>query len=67
MFVKYIMPYKTRKVRSKSCYRVYNTQNKRVTARCTTLRKAQKQIRLLNAIRYNRKFRTTMKRRGRLP
>ncbi len=63
MFIKYIMPYAIRKVRSKSCYRVYNTKNRRVTAKCTTLHHAKKQIRLLNAIHYNPKFRSTMKRR----
>lgn len=57
------MPYATRKLHSKSCYRVYNTKNKRVTAKCTTLAKAKKQLRLLNAIHYNPKFRSTVKRR----
>ena len=61
--MKCIMPYAIRKVRSKSCYRVYNTKNRRVTAKCTTLRSAKKQVRLLNAIRYNPKFRSTMKMR----
>ena len=55
------MPYKTRKVRSKPCYRVYNTKTGRVTAKCSTLKDAKKQIRLLNAIRFNPKFRSTIK------
>ena len=55
------MPYKTRKVRSKPCFRVYNTKTRRVTAKCTTLQNAKKQIRLLNAIRFNPKFRSTVK------
>ena len=55
------MPYKTRKVRSKPCYRVYNTKTGRVTDKCATLQDAKKQIRLLNAIRFNPKFRSTVK------
>ena len=55
------MPYKTRKVRSKPCFRVYNTKTRRVTAKCTTLQNAKKQILLLNAIRFNPKFRSTVK------
>ena len=50
------MPYGTRKVRGKSCYRVYNKDNKRVFSKCTTKKNAQSQVRLLNAIHYNKKF-----------
>ena len=53
------MPYSIRKIRYKSkptCYRVYNTKSKRVFARCTTKKNAEKQMRLLRAIQYNKKF-----------
>jgi hypothetical protein len=42
------MPYQTRKVRNKKCYRVTNKKTKRVLAKCTSLKKAKKQVRLLN-------------------
>lgn len=51
------MPYATRKVRNKSCYRVYNRKTKRVFAKCTTKTRAKKQLRLLRAIQNNPKFR----------
>jgi len=65
------MPYKFRKVPNKSCYKVYNKTTKRVSAKCTSKMRAKKQIRLLNAIEYNKDFvpmgkmnkRRTMKRR----
>ena len=50
------MPYQSRKVRGKSCYRVYNKNNKRVFAKCTSRKNAIKQMRLLRAIEYNKKF-----------
>ena len=50
------MPYQIRKVVNKTCYRVTNKSSKKITARCTTKSKAQKQMRLLNAIQYNRNF-----------
>lgn len=50
------MPYAMRKVRGKSCYTVYNKQNKRVFSKCSTKKNAESQIRLLNAIQYNNKF-----------
>lgn len=50
------MPYKSRKVRGKDCYRVINKQTRRVFAKCSTLTNSQKQLRLLRAIRYNKKF-----------
>ena len=56
------MPYKIRKVNNKSCYRVTrrsskkSKQSRRVTAKCTTKSKAYRQVRLLNAIRYNKNF-----------
>ncbi len=54
------MPYATRKVRNKSCYRVYNRRTKRVFAKCTTKTRANKQMRLLRAIEYNPKFRKSL-------
>ena len=52
------MPYKTRKVRGKDCYRVYNTDTKRTFAKCTTRKNAIKQMKLLRAIQYNKGFKT---------
>ena len=54
------MPYATRKVRNKSCYRVYNRKTKRVFAKCTTKTRAKKQLRLLRAIQNNPKFRKSL-------
>jgi hypothetical protein len=54
------MPYKIRKKRNQNCFTVYNTKNKRIFAKCTTRKKAQKQIRLLRAIKYG-KFNKTIK------
>jgi hypothetical protein len=51
------MPYKTRKVRGKNCYRVYNPKNKKTFAKCTSKKKAVKQMRLLRAIQNSKKFR----------
>jgi hypothetical protein len=50
------MPYQTRKVRGKNCYRVLNKSNKKVFSNCTTKKKAMKQMRLLRAIQYNKSF-----------
>ena len=50
------MPYTIRKVRNKSCYKVYNKKTKKIFSKCTTKQKAQKQIRLLNIIKYNKNF-----------
>jgi len=57
------MPYRTRKVRGKKCYRVFNADNKRVFAKCTTQKKATKQMRLLRAIQYNSSFVSNARRR----
>ena len=60
------MPYTIRKVRNKNCYSVRTRKTKRVMAKCTTKEKAKKQVRLLQAIKFNKKFarkiRTTRKR-----
>ena len=50
------MPYKSRKVRGKDCYRVINKQTRRVFSKCSTLKNSKKQMRLLRALRYNKKF-----------
>ncbi len=50
------MPYAIHKVRNKSCFKVLNTQTKRIFSRCTSKQRAQKQMRLLNAIYYNKNF-----------
>lgn len=55
------MPYKIRKVTNKNCYSVYNPKTRKKYAKCTTKQKAQKQIRFLNAYKYNPKFRKSIK------
>ena len=50
------MPYKSRKVSNKNCYRVINRNTKRVFAKCATRENAKKQLRLLRAIEYNKNF-----------
>lgn len=50
------MPYDTRKVRGKNCFKVYNKKTKKVYSRCATKENAQKQIRLLRAIDNNKNF-----------
>lgn len=50
------MPYKTRKVRGKPCYKVYNPKSKKVFANCTSKENAEQQMRLLRAIQNNRSF-----------
>jgi len=56
------MPYISRKVRGKKCYRVTKknidkkTKKRRVFAKCTSLKNAKKQLRLLRAIQYDKKF-----------
>lgn len=54
------MPYAVRKVRNKNCFRVYNVVSKRTFSKCTTMEQAKKQLRLLQAIHYNPKFRTRL-------
>ncbi len=57
------MPYATRKVRNKSCYRVYNRITKRVYSKCATKKRANRQIRLLRALENNPKFREKLNKR----
>ena len=62
------MPYKTRKVRNKDCYRVYNPVTKKTFAKCATRENALAQLRLLRGIQNNKTFRkrVTSKRRERI-
>lgn len=48
------MPYTVR--RRKRCFQVVNRKTKRVFSKCTTKTKANKQLRLLRAIEYNKDF-----------
>jgi hypothetical protein len=52
------MPYTIRKVPRRRCYRVTtkkkNQRSRRVFSKCTTLKKAKSQVRLLNAIKYGK-------------
>lgn len=54
------MPYKLRKVKNKSCYRVYKLKTKkqpaRVFSKCSSKKNATKQLRLLRALQYNKDF-----------
>jgi hypothetical protein len=55
------MPYKIRKVKNQSCYKVYNAKTKKIYAKCSTKENAKKQMRLLQAFKNNPQFRKTMK------
>ena len=55
------MPYKIRKVKNQSCYKVYNAKTKKIYAKCSTKENAKKQMRLLQAFKNNPQFRETMK------
>lgn len=50
------MPYKTRKVRNKECYRVYNTNTNKTFSRCATKEHALSQLKLLRGLQYNKSF-----------
>lgn len=50
------MPYSTRKVKGKNCYKVFNKNTKKVFSKCSSLKNAQKQIKLLRAIEFNKDF-----------
>jgi hypothetical protein len=43
------MPYSI--IRKKSCVQVQNKNSKRIASKCTTMKKAKRQIRLLNQIK----------------
>ncbi len=48
------MPYIMKKTRKKNCYTVKNKKTNKIFSKCTTRKKALKQIRLLNAIKYGK-------------
>ena len=54
------MPYAIRKVPNKPCYRVYKPKSKkgsrRIFSKCATRKNAEKQLRLLRALQYNKNF-----------
>lgn len=50
------MPYTMRKVNNKHCYRVFNKKSRKIFSKCTNKKNAIKQLRLLRAIIYNKKF-----------
>ena len=54
------MPYSIRKVNNKTCYKVYKPKSKKgsrkVFSKCATKTNAIKQLRLLRALQYNKKF-----------
>jgi hypothetical protein len=50
------MPYGMRKIPNKNCYKVFNKITKKVFSKCSSLEKAEKQLRLLKAIKYNKNF-----------
>lgn len=58
------MPYKTRKVRGKDCYRLMNKNTKKVFAKCSSKKNIEKQLKLLNAIKYNKNFVSNSMRRS---
>lgn len=43
------MPYQVRKVNNKECYQVKNKETGEVTAKCTTRKKAEAQVRILHS------------------
>jgi hypothetical protein len=55
------MPYLLRKVRGQNCWSVRNKYTKKVFAKCSTKENAQKQMRLLRAIEFNKSFKLRKK------
>ena len=55
-FNKIYMPYRIRKTRNKNCYSIYNKKTKHKFSKCTTYINANKQLRLLRAIQFNKNF-----------
>lgn len=50
------MPYATRKMPNKDCYKVYNRKSKKVFSKCSSKKNATKQLRLLRALQFNKNF-----------
>ena len=59
------MPYKIRKIRKKNCFSVKNLKKKKTFSKCTTKKNAQKQVRLLRALQYNKDFKPNDRRKTR--
>jgi len=57
------MPYQLRKVNKRRCYSVKNLKKKKTFSKCTSKKKAQKQIRLLRALQYNKDFKPNDRRK----
>lgn len=57
------MPYKIRKVRKNNCFSVKNFKKNKVFSKCTTRKNAQKQLRLLRALQFNKNFKPNDRRR----
>lgn len=58
------MPYILQKVKGKKCWRVKNKYTKKVFAKCSSLKNAKSQLRLLRAIEFNKSFKLKSKPRG---
>lgn len=50
------MPYILRKTRNKNCYSVMNRRTRHKFSKCSSLKNAKKQLRLLRAIQFNKDF-----------
>ena len=50
-----------RKVSKKPCYSVKNKKSRRIMAKCTVKQKAVSQMRLLQGIKFNKKFRDKLR------
>jgi hypothetical protein len=57
------MPYALRKMPKRNCYKVFNKNTKKIFSKCTSMKNAQKQLRLLRALQNNKKFRSNFKRK----
>lgn len=57
------MPYTLRKVKKRRCYSVKNLKKNKTFAKCTSKRKAKKQINLLRALQYNKSFKPNLRRK----
>lgn len=55
------MPYTIRKIPNKQCYRVSNSKSKKVFSKCASKENAQKQMKLLRGLQYNKTFRQQVK------
>ena len=55
------MPYATRKVPNRRCFKVYNRKTKRVFAKFTSKSKARRQINLLRALQNNKTFKNRLR------